>query len=557
MNITLRENGLSAHAEMLKRKLTERISVDFVADGGLLVELWIDEEKGNECYEIERRENGYAIIGGDSLGLYYGIGKFLHSANFSDGDLTPRPPKGLQSPDCSFRAIYFSVHNYNWYHTAPQEDLVEYLEEMLLWGYNAIHCIVPVVNIVSLGDEVFCDSVARARKLYLLAKKVGLKISFGINPNQGLLGSPHEYDAEETVITWKAGRNLCPSKPGAVEHLKEIWRAKFEAFLDIGIDYIHMWPYDEGGCCCDKCWPWGARGYADLCTMVVEEGKKYYPNAEFIASTWCFDTLKKNDGDPCEYEGFYRRLSGDLDVLDYIMVDAHEDFPAYVLSHTPVKPIVNFPEISMWGLYPWGGFGANPLPRRFQRIWDSAKHVLCGGMPYSEGIYEDILKIQWAGYYWNKDASYREILAEYIRYYYETERVDEILEIMELIEDNHAALADNTPPDMEKAERALALARAVDATLSPSVRSSWRWRILFIRTILDVKRYAYFYAHKLSGANVFWNMRRRTGNYLKNDEEAQELFRELCAFYHCVDYNGQNRWTHPPVIGGDPEDTLR
>jgi hypothetical protein len=52
-------------------------------------------------------------------------------------------------------------------------------------------------------------------------------------------------------------------------------------------------------------------------------------------------------------------------------------------------------------------------------------------------------------------------------------------------------------------------------------------------------------------------MRRRTGNYLKDDAEAQELFRELCAFYHCVDYNGQNRWTHPPVSGGDPEDVLR
>ena len=239
------------------------------------------------------------------------------------------------------------------------------------------------------------------------------------------------------------------------------------------------------------------------------------------------------------------------------MVDAHEDFPVYVLSHTPIKPIVNFPEISMWGLYPWGGFGANPLPRRFQRIWDSAKQVLRGGMPYSEGIYEDILKIQWAGYYWNKDASYREILAEYIGYYYETERVDEMIEIMELIEDNHAALADNTPPDMEKARRALALARTVDEALSPLVRTAWRWRLLYIRAILDVKRYAYFYEHKLGGAHVFWNMRRRTGNYLKDDEEAQELFRELCAFYHCVDYNGQNRWTHPPVGGGDPEDVLR
>ena len=94
-------------------------------------------------------------------------------------------------------------------------------------------------------------------------------------------------------------------------------------------------------------------------------------------------------------------------------------------------------------------------------------------------------------------------------------------------------------------------------TLAPDVRSTFRWRILYIRTLLDVKRYVAYYEHGLSGANGRWNIMRRSGRYLAEDREAQELFNELCAFYYSVDYNGQNRWTHPPVNGGDPEDVLR
>jgi len=46
---------------------------------------------------------------------------------------------------------------------------------------------------------------------------------------------------------------------------------------------------------------------------------------------------------------------------------------------------------------------------------------------------------------------------------------------------------------------------------------------------------------------------RHSGEMLKDDAEAQTLFRELCSYYGCVDYNGENQWTHPPVDGGYPE----
>jgi len=557
MNIRLIINGYDKQAELLRRKISERIPAEFTVTGRLSIALTVDPAIGApESYEIRAEGDVYTVTGTDELGLYHGIGKFLHTAKWTDEDFVPNPPKGVIEPDCSFRVMYFSVHNYNWYHLAPTEELESYLEDMILWGYNGIHCIVPVMNITELGDEVFRDGVERARRLFTLARKVGLKVSLGINPNQGLLGSPHEFDAKQDAIRWKNGRNLCGSNPAAVEHLREIWRAKFERFTDIGIDYIITWPYDEGGCCCDECWPWGAKKFCDLSLAVREEARKYFPDVKMIACTWCFDVLlREGETEHHEYDGFYKRLDGgDMSCFDYIMVDSHTEYPEYVLTHDAVKPIVNFPEISMWGLYPWGGFGANPLPKRFQAIWDSSKQVLMGGMPYSEGIYEDILKIQFAGYYWDKNRNYKDILSEYINYEYRSSDFDKIIEMMELIEENHVAVDEKRAPNLGAAKRAKEIAEEINEKLTPKARACWRWRILYIRPILDLKRYEFYAAKGLAGEDGKFLMKRRSGHFLKKDAEAQAMMRELSELYCCVDYNGQNRWTHPPVDGGAPED---
>jgi hypothetical protein len=64
-------------------------------------------------------------------------------------------------------------------------------------------------------------------------------------------------------------------------------------------------------------------------------------------------------------------------------------------------PLVGFPEISMEGMYPWGGFGANPQPARFQKDWNRVKNRVQGGFPYSEGTFEDLDKAIFAQFYWN------------------------------------------------------------------------------------------------------------------------------------------------------------
>lgn len=550
MKLNLKANGHEDHARVLIKKLTARIPVEHCEDG-LLIELIIDESIAKEeSYYIKAINGGFAVAGNDTLGLYYGIGKLLHSAKWSESDFSPSVTDGVISPACTCRTVSYAIHFYNWYQMALDDEQESYLEDLLLWGYNMFHCSLPIVNATTFEDDMFVRAVKNVRRLFKMAKKFGMKLSLSVCKNQGMRSSPAEYAADMSTMNLELrgnlGRNLCPSNPEALEHLRWIWRSVMEHFRDIGLDQACCWPYDEGGCGCEKCRPWGAVGYGNMIKAFKEELVKIFPNAKINASTWAFDA----PNDEGEYAGFYERLRGDLsNVVDSILVDAHGDFPRYPLKHEPVKPIINFPEISMWGLAPWGGFGANPLPERFQRIWDSSKHIISGGIPYTEGLYEDISKVQWIGYYWHPEKHYSEILAEYISYEYGEEFVFEALDLMRLIEINHTHIGNREYPEADVAERAAELAESINARLSERAKTSWRWRILYIRARLDQKRYAALIADTSDDPKKLKRFRFYSGDLLLEDAEAQDMFLELQGYYHCIPHNGENHHTLPPYGG--------
>ena len=548
MTINVKSNGYSMHEKLLRERISQRITAEF-CDGGLTIELAVDESLGKkESYSISKVADGYLIKGSDELGLYYGIGKLLRAAKWREDGFEAYATDGVISPACDYRAIFYSMHFFNWYHVAPIEEQESYLCDLLLWGYNTIHCTLPRVNIYDLEDEIFKKAMKNVRRIFALAKSIGMKTSLSLGSNQGMKGTPHEYDAEmsfDLELRGNLGRNLCISKPGVLDYLRGIWRDELNMLSDIGLDYVTCWPYDEGGCGCEKCRPWGANGYLNMCRAARDTAREIFPNIEVVVGTWAFDA----PNDEGEYEGLYRRLKGDMAWIDYLMVDAHGDFPRYPLEHEVIRPIVNFPEISMWGLAPWGGFGANPLPERFQRIWDSSKHIISGGLPYSEGISEDISKIQWIGYYFDPEKHYSEILAEYIRYEYGEDLVDEALELMRLIEINHTHIGNGEYPELDVAERALAIAESINARLSERAKTSWRWRILYIRARLDAKRYAALLADTSDDPKKLKRFTFYSGDLLLEDAEAQDMFLELQKYYHCLPHNGENHHTLPPYGG--------
>ena len=115
------------------------------------------------------------------------------------------------------------------------------------------------------------------------------------------------------------------------------------------------------------------------------------------ADTWYFD--KFIDG---EWEAFGQAISaGQPPWLRYLLADTADDtFPPYLRQHgVPGQaPLVNFPEISMTWMHPWGGYGAAPLPMRQQKMWESIGDLSLRRLSLLGRHYEDINKVIWLQY---------------------------------------------------------------------------------------------------------------------------------------------------------------
>ncbi|MCC6446989.1 MAG: hypothetical protein IT210_26490 [Armatimonadetes bacterium] len=476
--------------------------------GEASIRLAVRQGIGEEGFEIADGPNGSVqITGNDERGLLYGVGKFLRSSRFDEEGFTPGGWRGRSVPEKPFRAIYFATHFHNFYHDAPVEAIERYVEELGLWGYNAVIVWYDMHHFNGFDDPDARKMIARLRSILKAAKRVGLRAGLTMLANEGYADSPEALRHVMTpslALRATYGKELCPSKPGARELMLTWFEQTFRAFSEVGLDYLCIWPYDQGGCGCEQCRPWGANGFLKIAEPVALLARKAYPSIKIILSTWLFD-IRENEG---EWEGLARDFERRPGWVDYILADSHATFPEYPLAHDAPGglPLVNFPEISMWGMYPWGGYGANPLPERFQGLWDSIGRKLSGGFPYSEGIFEDINKAVISGFYWKSDRKAEETLKEYIAYEYSPDAVKDILCAVRALEKNH------TRPEKDggSAEAFAALSRA-ESHVAPSARRAWRWRILYLRALLDREHYA------IPG--------RRT-------EEARRAISELVEIYH-------------------------
>jgi hypothetical protein len=243
---------------------------------------------------------------------------------------------------------------------------------------------------------------------------------------------------------------------------------------------------------------------------IAEMARRDFPGCKVFISTWLFDRFTSG-----EYEGLEEKFGKEHPQwLDYIMLD-DIDFADYVkLQAVAAKhfggvgrysgkppahrapggfPLLGFPEVSMWGAIPWGGFGANPLPAHFQQLWNVDKDSLAGGIPYSEGIFEDLNKALFAQFYWQKEIPASSIVDEYVAYEFSPKVVPLVVKAIAILEENYPRRGENTEKGDPRfvlehssgAEEALNLVRQADQQLPARARASWRWRILYLRALID------------------------------------------------------------------------
>lgn len=476
---------------VIERQITSRCPARAVTkeDEAFRIALSMRNDLAEETYRIESTaEREVRITGGSERGVLYGAGKFLRTSRYDLGGFSPGSWRGESAPACEFRGIYLATHFGNFYEAASRDEVRRYVQDLALWGYNRILIHYPTHQFTGLRDPSSLAWFARSKPILEEAKACGLKVGLVQASNQYFKLTPPELAFTKMSGQSNYGEALCVSKPAGMALLLQFYEDLLDAFGDVGLDVVGSFPYDEGGCGCSGCWPWGSRGYVRLLRELAPRIRTRYPQCKIAAGAWCFES--ENDLRPLgEWEGFAASLEQDRSWADYIMADGHDDyFPGYILEHgVPGSlPLLNFPEISMFGMCPWGGYGANPSPAHFQKLWNRIKHLATGGFPYSEGIYEDLNKALVAGFYWDKDRSAEETVREYAAFEFGPDVCERVLEMVRILEANH-----NRHLIKESARRAFTLAQEVEAVLTEPVRRSWRWRILYLRALIDQELHAH------------------------------------------------------------------
>jgi len=512
-------------AEVLGKQIAARCNAQIVQDrsADLTIEFVRTKHGPPESFTIsDGSRHHISISAADDAGIFYGVGKLLRSSRYDSTGFTAGSWRGASGPVGKMRGIYLATHFNNYYEAAPIEQVATYIEELALWGVNSLVIHFPNWQYTGFDDPAAQQALARSKQIFVAAKACGMKVGLLQVPNQAFKNTDTSY--LNVPVPDPLGRrghfgvNLDPANAGADKLLKENWLQLLDQFKDIGLDLMAYWPYDEGGCGCPVCWPWGARGYPKLSRELTAITKRKFPDVKIVLSTWMYDTPPAG-----EWEGLKQSLQQDGEWVDYIMADAHEDFPRYPIDEgLPSNlPLLNFPEISMWGQSPWGGYGANPLAGRFQRLWDQTKGRVVGGFPYSEGIYEDLNKVVCAQLYWNGSRPTIETVKEYIAYEYSPDVVDQVFLAMQIMEQNH--LREQIG---ENALTAFDLIEEAGQKLTPQVNQGWRWRILYLRALID--RELFLRRGKLEG------------------EVLKAAFNELVKIYHAQ--NAHSMPVRPQVI---------
>lgn len=478
--------------------------------------LTVDPKLPHEGYSIQGPGKGARIAGGDSRGLLYGVGRWLQTVCFDMDGGFRNTWNGVSAPATPLRGIYFATHFWNYYDEAPLAEIKTYLEDLALWGCNGLKVWFDLHHFNGISDPRAREKIARLRGMMEQANQVGMSIWLGGLSNEAYANSPEHLRADWTCghdgydkmdLVGHYHRELCPNKPGALELMMQ-WRAEvLDAFAGIDIRYFGFSSYDQGGCTCPACAPWGINGLLKVGKAHSALARKKFPGCKVIMSTWRFDQFING-----EWEGLHRLFAQRPDWLDGITIDL--DHLDHVFPKAPGGlDVFCVPEISMHGMIPWGGYGANPMPERIKRYWDKTAGRMAGAYPYSEGIYEDLNKIVALQLQWSPGRTAEEIVSEYAEFYFGAESVNDVQRGVAILEGNlghyahiiqdgqkHLAYAfpgavnpkkpwtfeHHSGPLAQATECRDIFARAA-AGMPAAVKKSWRWRILWLRSVIDAE----------------------------------------------------------------------
>jgi len=557
----INKNLPDASFDVLKSALYERLqkrNADIADNGDTVLSLAIDPSMEADSYKIYENEGITYIEANDLCTVFAGVGRYFVKGTFDQrGGFRPAKLPISHKMNNSMRGMYLASHFYNFYHAAPVEEVYDKIVDLAFRGCNCLMLCFGVQHYTGTKEPAAVEFIGRMKLMLKFADKCGIAPALILFSNTGFKDSYYGIEAQmELDGTGNYDKphlaefttEICPSTEAGWAEIERQQREFFEAFADTPIKYFALWAYDEGGCLCEKCYPWVTNGFmkvADLCRKLIDE---YGYNAEIIISTWHFGIRKYT-----EWEIFYEELrKGTYSWSPYIMTDFRPRGrmnKVFVENGIPEGVhLIDFPEISMCSAKPWGGFGANPITMLLDNIYQNCGQYHDGGFPYSEGIYEDINKWVCLGFYTGHYKHSADAVRDYIRYEFGIEDTDELLRAVQLMESSLPRGTERTDETGKFVVTNGVEGRIEDQTyrfpirwgtaipetyriitewdkkLPEKLRTDWKWRLFVIRATLDRELL-------------------NNGYITRYSEVAQDAYRELYKITHT---ENAKFCVHPP-----------
>lgn len=495
-------------------------------DGNYTVTASVDSSLKNDRYIITVKADGVDIVAANDCAVHAAFGRFMLESKFDGrGGFSPLSNDIDFTPAKPLRGMYFATHFHNFYHNAPIEQVYEVIEDLAMRGCNSLLVWFDMHHYYSMEDEGAQELAQRLRAMLKYANKIGMGGSLTMLSNEAFKSSPEELRAPNAIMGGYHTRpyghyhvEVCPSRPGGIEKILEYRRQMLEYFKDLKIDYVVYWPYDQGGCTCADCEPWGANGFLKLLPHFKALVKEIMPNTQVIVSTWYFNKFIEG-----EWQAFYDKLGDDLfKDIPYIMSFFHNgNVPECIKKNGIPEGVrfIDFPEISMWSCKPWGGYGASVLTKFLQTTNDASAHFYHGGFPYSEGIFEDANKFIALGSYTGLYPNAYDALRKWVAHEFCCDDED----LYQAILKTETALARGYDRTGEYLRVPIKNTSDIDwvyetmqkynEILPDNITSSRNFRLFYLRSIID---------RELMGCDYCPN----------NSEKCQEALKELFEIYH-------------------------
>jgi hypothetical protein len=418
---------------------------------------------GPEGYQIFVEKEGQSapavfVIGNDSRGVLFGIGRLLREMHMSRGritladdlDISTAPKFPIRGHQLGYRP---KTNSYDGWNLAMWE---QYIRDLAVFGTNAVELIPP-------RSDDDADSP-----------------HFPLPPMDMMVGMSRLLDDYGLdVWIWYPAMDADYRKPETVQFALKEWGEVFQKLPRINAIFV----------------PGGDPGHTPpqvlmaLLEKQTENLHRHHPKAQMWVSPQSFTKPWLDE--------FCEILQNDQPAwLSGVVYGPQVRVPLPELRKMiPAKyPIRRYPDIthSLRCQFPvpdWDVAYArteareviNPRPvdeAKIFQVWqDSSVGFIC----YSEGCNDDVNKIVWSSLGWNPDAKIIDILRQYSRYFIGDQYEDDFAQGLLALERNwRGPLITNGSVDTT-----LEQFRALEKSASPAVKLNWRFQQALYRAYYD------------------------------------------------------------------------